>query len=438
VHNEYCIAKVVCAPVSTERLNRDLIDNLTARLWEKSAPDAQALRQSIGEISGVGMIFDITEQVRGTALDRAAGAQNEHGIDGLSGWCGRQRVVLESGEVVEQLDEGHLVMPATTYFGYVERRREDRFHAKSSVNIKHEGKLARGVTVDISTRGLRVQLEEALDAAVGDTVHVHLVSLQKKRPSLDLKNIAYRVVGIRHAPQTNLMLERVVDAAESDIRGFFLELINKNKDKLKLDTEDVRNATTAVLYSSLLGMNLVSLPFFIGKNEEGVAQIFHVAVTESPCELADFLRTDEGGYDFSMIADLSLQHALYNGALRLRMQADSEQCRQSPDELEIYMYKERDGESGQQKIRAWTSLAFADAGQRETVIRHAMAQTDYRFVKLVVTYTLPLEEQRIELITDIVRENSRVKAMKLREEVHNISAVGEIFDITDQVTASQS
>jgi hypothetical protein len=110
-----------------------------------------------------------------------------------------------------KLPEG-LPAPELIRFGYVERRREDRYLARTAVRVRIREQDHEGMTVDISRHGLRVALPEPVDVRRGSPVSVGLTSVQKKRNALDLMDVSYRVVGQRSMDDgALLMLERVTD-----------------------------------------------------------------------------------------------------------------------------------------------------------------------------------------------------------------------------------
>ena len=100
---------------------------------------------------------------------------------------------MRDASVLENLSiSSEYLQPELIRFGYVERRREDRYLAETRVEVIIGSKKYPGMSKDISTRGIRIQLDDAVDVKKGAAVKVGLVSLQKKKSSANLMDIPYR------------------------------------------------------------------------------------------------------------------------------------------------------------------------------------------------------------------------------------------------------
>lgn len=432
-HQEYCIAKVIVNKVQADYINRDTIESITTRLAEKSGTEAELLRTRIGELVAVGMLYDITEQLRRPVRELTAAADVAPNGDTAAYRTAKLQQRLNDGEVLAPRPHQECIKPITVRFGYVERRREDRYLVETKIKADTGAGKFDGITIDLSTRGLRVQLESRSDIRVGEELTIHLVSLQKKRPDINLKKIPYRVMGKPPAPSTALMLERISARNDAAIDSFFLEVITKNRHKLTVDTEDVRNATMSLMYGGLLAQNVASVPFFITKGDDGSAVVQCVAVTEQPCDLARFLMLKDGDYYFTMITSPHILQPVYQAMNESRKGAASGNSRTAACEMEIYMYKTFDPASGAYAISSASSLEFPSENERKQFIAQALKHGDYRFVKLTTSHARDIDRAQIDLIVDIIRENSRYRASQLRDELEHVVGLGEMIDVTQQI-----
>lgn len=424
-HEEHCVAKVIASEVPMQRLSTTKFDMLTGRLQEKSAEEVAALRDRLEALLFTGTVIDVTAQMQTAFASQVSLERGAIDIQGLHCWVGAARKQLPLYQEIERL----AVMPAPELvrFGYVERRREDRYIAETSVEIQARNGRVKGRTRDISKRGLAIRLEQPLSIAAGEEIKVALVSLQAKRPSLDLSKVPYRVVKVETADGvTTLMLERLRDKFEHEIDDFFVELITKNRHKLAVDVNDTRGATLSRIYEGTAAGNAGTLPFFIARREEGGGCLQAVAVPEGKCTLAGFFKDADGHHNFAWLSESRLVLALYQQIGQLAREADREEQRPPPIELEVYAYRQNGA------LRVATELEFADEAQREMFLATALAAPEHRVMKLMATYTLELNKAELDAAIETIRNQSRHRAGKLYEQLGAVIGYGELIDITAQ------
>lgn len=429
-HEEHCIAKVMASNVPLQPISDSKFDMLTGRLRDKAAEEVGSLRERIAELVFTGTVIDITAQVKSAFSASVGRERGQIDVQGVRCWVGGSRKQLPLYTEVERL----AVMPAPELirFGYVERRREDRYLAETAVEISSRTGRSKGRTRDISKRGLAVRVEQALEIASGDEIKVALVSLQAKRPSLDLSKVPYRVIKVdREDGVTTIMLERLRDKYEHEIDDFFVELITKNRHKLAVDVNDTRGATLSRVYEGTAAENAGTLPFFIARQEQGGGRLQAVAIPEGKCALAEFFRDAQGHYDFAWLSESRLVLALYQQMGQMVREAAHEQVRPSPIEIEVYCYKQPDPQ-GQPRLCIATEFEFADEARREAFLAEALAAEDFRILKLMATYTLELNKAELDSAIETVRNQSRHRASKLYEQLNALIGHGEIIDITPQ------
>lgn len=428
-HEEHCIAKVVVANVPMQPISPNKFDMLAVRLLEKSADEVAALRDRVAGLHYSATVIDISAQLR-SAFDVFIGTERgEIDVEGLYCWIGGARMQLPSYREAERL----AVMPAPELirFGYVERRREDRYLAETAVEINARAGRVKGRTRDISKRGLSVRLEQPLAVAVGEEIRVALVSLQAKRPSLDLSKVLYKIVKIdARDGATTLMLERQRDKLEHEIDDFFVELITKNRHKLVVDVNDTRGATLSRVYEGTAAENAGTLPFFIARDEAGGGRLQAVAIPDGQCALAEFFRdpsrSGNGQYDFAWLSEARLVLALYQQLGQMAREADQQKQRPAPIEIEVYAYRQAGD------LHVATEFGFTDEAQREVFLATALAAPEHRIFKLMATYTLEFNKADLDAAIETIRNQSRHRAGKLYEQISAVIGYGEIIDITAQ------
>jgi c-di-GMP-binding flagellar brake protein YcgR len=429
-HDEHCIAKVVASNRPLQPISTNKFDMLTGRLFDKAAEEVISLRERIAELVFTGAVIDITSQIKSAFSSVVALERGQIDVQGLHCWVGGSRRQLPLYTEVERLT----IMPAPELirFGYVERRCEDRYLAETSVEVITRAGRSKGRTRDISKRGLAIRVEQALEVAAGDDIKVALISLQAKRPSLDLSKVPYRVIKVdRNDGITTIMLERLRDKYEHEIDDFFVELITKNRQKLAVDVNDTRGATLSRVYEGTAAENAGTLPFFIARQEQGGGRLQAVAVPEGNCALAAFFRDADQQYDFAWLSESRLVLALYQQMGQMAREAAHLNVRPSPIEIEVYAFKVLDTQ-GRSVLRIVTEFEFVDETQREAFITQALATDDFRILKLAATYTLELNKTDLDATIETIRNQSRHRAGKLQEQLNAVVGHGEIIDITAQ------
>ena len=435
-HREHCVVKVQPCALPFREPSMKKFEMASERLWEKSPAEAERLREALERISFACVMVNITEQAEAIWFAAEARGVENHDVTGIECWCGHERRRLPGMEGCGSADAGRL-RPRLIRFGYVERRREDRYLAETAVELTAGRSRIKGRTRDISTRGLAVMVDGDPGIQVGDELKVALISLQKKRPSLNLQAVPYRVVATQPGQQTAIMLERMRNRDEYKIDDFFVELISKNKDKLAVDLQDTLSAAISRAYEGLIARNIVGLPFFIARGEAGGGVLQQVAVPDEPVPLAEFFRMPDGGYDFSFLTDPRLVLALYQQIGSMARDAQTEHRRPSPVEMEVYCYRERDEATGVEILHAATELEFNSEEERDAFIDRALAAERHCFVKLTATYSLEMNKLELDKAVDFIRGQSRHRAARLQEAVLSVMGLGELVDITAQVALAR-
>jgi c-di-GMP-binding flagellar brake protein YcgR len=430
---DYCIVKVHAGAIPALPVPATKIDEVSQRLQYKSETQMGELRARLQRLNLVGFVIDLTQEYRDQLGCTAADCS------GAAVWVGGEYRSLTDESVQQKLSlpPEHL-QPELVRFGYVERRREDRYLAETRVDVRIGDKLLQGMSRDISTRGMRIQLDRRVAVKKGITVKLGLVSLQQKKSSTNLMDIPYRVVGSSDQDAgTMLRLERVLGGKNEGLKEFFVELITKNQHKLGVDIGDIWGAAASRAYEALVAANVAGIPFFIGRSDEGGAHLQFVGVPESPGSLLEWFRVGEG-LDFRCLNEPRVVTALYDAVQIQLRQARVGNETPAPFELELYAYRDYDEISGETFIHAVSELDFGDDARRENFLARMAGYDDWRCLKLTATFTRPIDEKALEKMIDVVRAQSRHRAIRLSDLAHSLVGYGELVDITDEWLALKS
>ena len=428
---EHCIVKVQVSAVPVVPVPDKKLDEVSQRLQYKSESQMTRLRERLQCMRLVGYIVDVTQSF--SQMVEHAGV---HDAGQALAWVGTESRRMVDGKIMEKLEmTPEALHPELIRFGYVERRREDRYLAETGVEVCIGSKTLQGTSRDISTRGMRIQLDKKVGVKKGATVKIGLVSLQQKKSATNLMDIPYRVIHTRNEEAgTVLMLERVLGGKREGLKEFFVELITKNQHKLGVDIGDIWGATTSRVYEAVLAANTPTIPFFLARSAEGGAHLQFVGIPESVSPLRSFFESDDGP-DFRCLNEGRVVSALYDAVQILLRQSRSDSEAPTPYELEMYLYKEVDEVTGETFLHSATELDFATDARRESFQMRLTEYADWRVVKLLSTFSQKLDEKALEKMIDTVRAHSKHRAIKLSDLVHSLVGHGEMIDITAEWTA---
>jgi len=425
--SEHCIVKVHVGQVPAVAVAATKVDEVSQRLQYKSEAQMGELRERLEKLRYVGYIVDVTQDFQ--LLKGDSGAQSTS----LVAWVGTECRSLEDGAVKGKASlSAEQLRPELIRFGYVERRRKDRYLAETNLDVRIGNRTFEGASKDISTRGMRIQLQECVDVKQGATVKIGLVSLQQKKSATNLMDIPYRVVHALGGDEgTVLMLERILGGKREGLKEFFVELITKNQHKLGVDIGDIWGATASRIYEALLAANTPAIPFFLARNTEGGAHLQFVGVPEAESPLVNYF-SDANGVDFRCLNERRVVSALYDAVQILLRQSRNAGDNPTPFELEMYLYKELDEVTGEFFIHAATELDFATDAGREAFLMKLTEYADWRCIKIVSTFTQALDEKALDKMIESVRRQSKHRAIKLSDLAHSLVGYGEMIDITNE------
>lgn len=406
------------------------MDVLSAALARKSASEATALREEVRAIFALGMLVDITASIAPLLQGAASMIAPNFQMDGLSAFRGAHRVPLGpagSGDAVTTLSL--LPEPKIIPFGIHVERREERFLAKTKVEMEANGQRIAGLTRDVSTRGACIMLDAAPPVRPGDHVTVGFLSFTKKNYNCDIRNIPYRVVRVVHEDVHYVMLEREKSPEWEQVTAFFNEIIEINRQKLGICVADVQSMAAARLHEEALSAHLLTTPVFLGKDDSGRLGVQRVAVSEHAPHLADYFYTGPHHIDYRMLNG----HTLLNHLAGALKKSGMHKGQAEPVRCDLILHKEIDGATGSTTVHCISEFELSSPAERAQLIDQAIADGSYRFMRLAITHRTDNMQREIEDYLEPLRTASRHRAAKLEQELLGIFAVGDLLDITSEV-----
>jgi PilZ domain-containing protein len=299
---------------------------------------------------------------------------------------------------------------------YIERESQ-RFFIKTAVTLKLNGEIFSVITTDVSETGLSLNLPGRVDIHEGTTVKINFLRWQKQTNKVKLTAVPFFIKSVQFWDgSTFIGLERNLPACAKSVNTFFVTAIERDKDQLIEDVSDVPLSQETRIFSSLLGQQFTSIPFFLGV-DEGNTRILQ-AITTSQNNHAKEL------------SDLWL-------AMQDLVALMSEVLADSPDnsaQFGLYCYLDSSG-----NWRLSSDLTFTTIAQKSLFINQALACKSYYFFHCSLT---PINSSVIDQENDLnsqlslLRSHSPHKVKQIRETLYSLFAVGELTDITDIISTA--
>jgi len=288
-------------------------------------------------------------------------------------------------------------------------RREVRYRARTAVEVSFAGQVLEGSTVDISIKGMQVELDtESLPFVRDQDIGIALTSLHEKRPELGLNALRYRVRNILHRDNAYyLMLERIVEGPRDRHWDFFQDLFAKNREKIEQD-DGPRTATAAArFYGNIEAAHLVTLPFFVTLDENQAPRIESVGLATTDTGTPARFRRGDGTQAFGVLQDAELTRAL------------APLSRRNPDPLQLLV---RLSETPDGALEA---MPFDPSHKRGLDLPQS------HLLACIAQPIRPYSEIDLDAAILKIFGKARGKALQLRHTLHKVIAVGEFIDITE-------
>ena len=313
-------------------------------------------------------------------------------------------------------------------FKYFNQRRETRFLLRTAVQVKVDNTIIEGHTEDVSTQGLRIELEKPLDAAETVKLSLTFPQLQKVTSKFDLSELPYVVRNISKDSYV-VHLQNFVTDESNTARRFFEALIRSNRSKLKAyrDEEEVPGIGEAL--RNIYAQNVVNIAYFLRKN--GVDYVPDAsAVSSTKNRLFNLLK-------FRAKADhLNLYPLFRNSTLKhdfISHSLTQKRPNEKPEMRELFVAFDPSKESIGEAINSYFSEQFTKPEQRKQFISQALQRGQFIALKVFLAPTGRPDFETMQSELNYVSIYAMHKAKALEEQLWNVSAMGDLIDVTDEV-----
>lgn len=148
---------------------------------------------------------------------------------------------------------------------YVNLRSHKRYLYKTPAELTFEDKQYQAHTRDFSVMGLQLESASPVSFKKGDIVLLSFPDLQKITKKHNLSELKYEVMAISKSLTTiNLKANRVADLPHAGV-NFFTQLIQSNKDKLKVSEEAPKIEGLSTALRNMVTKSVCQFPLYLHK-----------------------------------------------------------------------------------------------------------------------------------------------------------------------------
>ena len=304
-------------------------------------------------------------------------------------------------------------------------RSESRFHYQTAITLQHASGTIDGHSVDFSSRGLNINLDQPLRCKQGDTVTIGFTQLARTTKNTILKKMPYEI--IRTSPNgKNIQLTTIENDDGLLGEQILRTLIESNLEKLALCKEPQPSPAMLLAMHQMLLTRLHCLPYFAEKIDHKI-KVKAIGSNFPLSPLATMLHqlSDNDRLDLGVIFKQRVKEMLAN-PMRPRDNL------QHPFIHELYLAVEFHSESID-KIDTKLREDFDDIDAQRAYIQQAHQRGKLFALRITA---LPLLNPLTVLIGEKLSQLARLtlhRARTLEMEFTSLIGCGEILDITDEV-----
>jgi len=313
-------------------------------------------------------------------------------------------------------------------FKYFNQRRETRFLLRTAVNVTIDDVVLEGHTEDISTQGLKVELSKFFHKADKVKITLSFPQLQSVTSKFELSDLPYVV---RHVSEDRhvVHLQNIVTEENNTARRFFEALIKSNRSKLRAyrDEEEVQGIGEAL--RNIYAQNVINVAYFLRK--EGVDYVPDAVATSSPSNrLSQLLhfQAKPGQFNlYPLYRNAKIRHDFINRTLGKLKPNDR------PEMRELFIAFDPSKDEIGDAINSYFTEQFTKPEQRRQFISQALQNGQFIAVKVFLARTGRPDFETMQSELNYVSVYAVHKAKLLEEQLWNVSAMGDIIDVTDEV-----
>jgi hypothetical protein len=313
-------------------------------------------------------------------------------------------------------------------FKYFNQRRETRFLLRTAVQVSIDNVVIEGHTEDISTQGLRIELDKFFHQTDKAKVTLSFPQLQTVTSKFELSNLPYIV---RHVSKDQhvVHLQNFVTEESNTARRFFEALIKSNRSKLKAyrDEEEVPGIGEAL--RNIYAQNVINVAYFLRKDSVDFVPDA-VATSSGTNRLTQLLhfQAKPGHFNlYPLYRNAKIRHDFINHTLA------NMKPNERPEMRELLIAFDPSKDLIGAAINSHFTEQLSKPEQRKEFITEALQNGQFIAVKVFLARTGRPDFETMQSELNYVSVYAVHKAKLLEEQLWNVSAMGDIIDVTDEV-----
>lgn len=313
-------------------------------------------------------------------------------------------------------------------FKHFNQRRETRFLLRTAVEVKIEDQVITGNTEDISTKGLRIELKNFCSLPNTAKVELTFPQLQKVTKKYQLQELPYVIRQVSKDGYV-LHLQNFVTEENDTARRFFEALIKANRSKLKSYRDEEEVAGIGEALRNIYSQNTVNTAFFMKK--DGSEYLPDACATWSkPSRVSNLLQykaNEDKSNLYPLFRNKIAKHGFINDTLADLKPSDK------PVMQELFIAFDPSKDKAADAIESHLSIQFLKTEKRREFISKALQQGQFIAIKVFIARTGRPDFETMQSELNYVSIYALHKAKLLEEQLWNVSAMGDIVDVTDEV-----
>jgi hypothetical protein len=313
-------------------------------------------------------------------------------------------------------------------FKYFNQRRETRFLLRTAVQVNIDNVIFEGHTEDISAQGLKIELDKFFHQNDKAKITLTFPQLQSVTTKFELSDLPYVVRNVskdRHV----VHLQNFVTEESNIARRFFEALIKSNRSKLRAyrDEEEVSGIGEAL--RNIYSHNVINVAYFLRKDSvEFVPDAVATSSTSNRLTQLLSFQAKPGQFNlYPLYRNAKIRHDFINLTLAKIKPNDR------PEMRELYIAFDPSKEVIGDAITSYFAEQFTKPEKRRQFIAQALQNGQFIAVKVFLGRTGRPDFETMQSELNYVSVYAVHKAKSLEEQLWNVSAMGDIIDVTDEV-----
>ena len=390
-----------------------------ASLSERSGPVAERLSDRIRRLRWLGRLTEVSTALVPDRMPIEAGVTVDQHLQALAAFR------LDDFDIEPLASVEHLPI------SYLAQRKHPRYSLRSGLKMGAGEVVTRAQMTNFSEDGMQVQTETRLDVSLGDRVEISFEEMYNRVKRPELIRVPFDVVGGDPHSRTLRLASVENDNKARKTKAFLHSVIERNRDRLNESTDETAQVAYIRMIERLLVTSIVSVPFFIGQDEQYHVYVRYIGVSESSSPLLWFFRTEDDQYDLAMIIqDANIRSLVREGSLFEPRQAKAV-------DTVLYLYKDVDSNTGDERVAGRMESDLAEPAERSNLIRRARESYDFRFVQLSVSAVGELMPGELDARFAAIRRSNPHHYKNLRERLAQVIGLGDLVDVTEEVLARE-